>query len=203
MSRPVADNKIILARPEDNAKLDTITANIRRLYPYTTTSGVATFAKTIRLEVGINLLVAEEILSHHGDGAFGDYTTKVLKIPRSTAYVMRNDARTYLERESLSKNGTKSETEDIDIDISNPEEVAEILANAYKGKENIPKHTKRPKPYVRSTQLHFHFDTETRRRVAAAWTVLKSHPTELAQLSKLIAQEVVNAANSIKTKTKS
>jgi hypothetical protein len=171
---------------------------LKRTYFATTARGNSQYLKQIKLEWGLNYLWLEERLAHHGDGKLGE-AIALIGCPRSTAYVYRKMAREHLESLSrLKTNSLDLDPDNLSFDLNNPEDVKEILAAAYKGAANVPKHTKRPKPHVVSTQLHFHFDQDTRRKVAAAWEKLKGHEEELKQLSAKIAQEVIDAGAQIK-----
>ena len=176
-------------------KIEAQTEVLRHLYPR---------YQTRHLEFGLHLIQLNDLTAHHGNGKFTQIVTHELGIPRSTVYDAMDFAEAELKRitkDSLSENRTNSEDDDTitEFDWDDPKDVARILKLAYP--EGVPKPVRKPKPYIKSTQLHLILDRNTRRDVAAAWKLLKKHRDLHKALCNKIAKEVIDAANKISEKT--
>jgi hypothetical protein len=180
----VEDKKVM---PSDQV-VERLKEEIRHLYPA---------YQTRRLELGLKLYQLREMTAHYGNGSFTKIAVDELGIPRSTVYELIDFADAELkrlEKESLSKNETNSDEDDavFTFDWGNPQEVAHLMRLFYP--KGIPKPKRKPKPYIKTTQLHLILDRSTRLKVAAAWKVLRQHREVHKSLCEKIAREVVDAA---------
>jgi hypothetical protein len=180
--------------PEGRQKLEQLKKEIRELYANYQT--LYTNYHTRRLELGMKLLNLQKMLAKPGVGEFKRVATQELGIPHSTVYDLIDFAKEEIERVRLSENRTDDRDDTVaTVDFSSAG-IADFLRLAYP--EGVPaRKPPGPKPYIQQVQLHFIFDRDTRLAVAAAWKIIRAHPVELKELSKKIAEEVIDAAAKI------
>jgi hypothetical protein len=180
--------------PEGRQKLEQLKKEIRELYANYQT--LYTNYHTRRLELGMKLLNLQKMLAKPGVGEFNRVATQELGIPHSTVYDLIDFAKEEIERVRLSENRTDDRDDTVaTVDFSSAG-IADFLRLAYP--EGVPaRKPPGPKPYIQQVQLHFIFDRNTRLAVAAAWKIIRAHPVELKELSKKIAEEVIDAAAKI------
>jgi len=151
--------------------------------------------QTRRLELGIKLIRLQEMLAHHGKGTFTDVATKELKIPHSTVYDLIDYATAEVKRVArLSASRTNN---DEDIDLNDPEEVADLLRRFEEEAERVggvKARDKKPKNYTKMIMIKFILPASSRQRVAKAWQVLKQDEVAMKKACWNIAREVVRAA---------
>lgn len=78
------------------------------------------------------------------------------------------------------------------------DEIYDHVIETWKGKQPKP----RVKPHIKSTQLHFFFDRETRLKVAEAWKAIREDKKAVKRLSARIAKEVIRAAANLPKSSK-
>ncbi len=174
--------------------------------------------QTRRLELGIKLLLLQEMLAHHGNGSFIKTVKLELKIPHTTAYELLKHAKEEIERlESLYGNRTNlgkkdaavakklfgDDEDDATIDINNPAVVAFLLEKFEQEAQrdhDVEYLSNKPaiKDYPKKTYLNFVYPRETRLAVIEAWQLLKKHEGVMKEVSKTVAKEVVDAAAELK-----
>ena len=175
-------------------EIEALKDKIRELFPA---------YQTRRLELSLTLYKLREMTAHHKTGNFTDIAVNELGIPRSTVYDLLDYAESELKRleKELSKNRTKSSDDTVmDIDMTDPEAVAEFLKIAYP--EGVPpKQKRKPTPYLnaKGSTLMLLLDQETRLEVAAAWKLIKTNKKAEKRLCYKLAKEIINAAAKITT----
>src|SRR6266478_1094470 len=186
----MSDNKPTSVKKE----IEVLKDKIRELFPA---------YQTRRLELSLTLYELRKLTAHHKTGNFTDIVVNELGIPRSTVYDLLDYAESELKRveKELSKNRTKSSDDTVmEIDMSDPESIAEVLKIAYP--EGLPpKQKRKPTPYVseRGSTLKLILDQDTRQEVAAAWKLIQTNKKAEKRLCYKLAKEIINAAAKITT----
>jgi len=188
---PVATEEVV--KQPTKQEIEELKKEIRELLPH---------YHTRRLELGIKLIRLQDMLAHHGNGTFTKVATVELKIPHSTVYDLIDYAEAEIKRvERLSGKRTNADT---DVDLSDPEEVAELLRRFEEEAERVNdvaylrRKPKKAKQYIKMIQIKFILPASSRKRVARAWQILRQDEAAMKKLTWRIAREVVRAASGLK-----
>jgi len=173
-------------------EIEDLKAEIRALFPDYLTR---------RFELGMKLIQLQKMLAHPGNGTFTEVATIELKIPHSTVYDLIDFAEAEAARlKKLSLSENRTDPDNIDVDLDDPEEVARLLelfkqeAEREKDLEYLHRPPRKPKPYKKDVNLHLIVNRDTRVATVRAWKVLKRYKQVHEKLCYKLAKEVIRAA---------